>query len=180
MKNETPTILFSSKEALEWFEFIRKNWYPLTGKVVLIPCSSKKPYHSSVTHAFFSKLWRLWRDGKIDLVIVSEPLTVVPAEFDFPEPKYPLYEYPPSFIKQENGIAKKERKIWRERMKIFLRRNSAEYFFILYPYHRLILGDILENHAQGYYTTRPYIARTVEKILKVILEKANQRKKTFS
>jgi len=172
MNNKLPKLLFSSKEASEWFEFIRKNWHPSTGKVVLIPCSSKKPYHSSVTHTFFSQLWRLWRDGKIDLVIVSEPLTVVPAEFDFPKPKYPLYEYPPSFIKQKNGIAEKERKIWRERMETFLRRNSAEYFFILYPYHRLIFGDILENHARGYYTTRPYIARTVKKILKELFRKS--------
>ena len=53
----------------------------------------------------------MWYRGLLDLIIVSEPLTIVPAEYDYPKPRYPMYNYPPALIKNDDEFAYKERKI---------------------------------------------------------------------
>ncbi len=155
-------LKFTSEESDKWFRFVMKQWKPRHDTVILIPCASTKPFHRSVTHRNFLRyLWQAWLKDRIDLVIVSEPLTIVPAEYDYPEPIYPLYDYPPDLIKKENDFSRLERSIWRYRLTLFMRLiGSRKCFFILYPYHRYIIGDILEKFCvSGIYVERPYLTK---------------------
>lgn len=157
-------LTFTSRESTKWFEFVMDNWEPRHDVVILIPCASTKPFHKSVTHRnFLRNLWVAWLNDEIDLVIVSEPLTVVPAEYDYPEPIYPIYDYPPSLIKKKTNFSKLERIIWRYRFTLFMRLiGRKRCFFILYPYHRYILGEILERFCvNGIYVERPYLTKSI-------------------
>jgi len=165
-------IQFADKISEQWFNYVMENWSPKTNIIVFVPCASKKPYHSSITHkCFFKKLWNLWFTGKIDLVIVSEPLTVVPANFDYPIMKYPEYDYPPRIIKK-NPV---EQEIWRKRLNAFLNKHiKIRKYAILYKYHKEILGNILRKHnVYAIYTERPYITKSVHKLLKIMKRKEN-------
>ncbi|MCD6113929.1 MAG: DUF5591 domain-containing protein [Thermoprotei archaeon] len=160
-------LRFSDSLSEQWFNHVMKDWRPKTENIVFIPCASKKPYWTSVTHrSFFGRLWNLWFKGRIDLVVLSEPLTAVPADYDYPFAKYPLYDYPPKELKKNP----KEQAIWRKRLDKFLRKlNSKRKYAILYEYHSEVLGSILRKHdVFTLYTQRPYIAKTVRKLLKVI------------
>ncbi len=166
-----PKLTFSSAESERWFQFVINNWRPRHDNVVLVPCAKTKPFHRSITHRNFLKnLWESWLNDEIDLVIVSEPLTVVPAEYDYPEAQYPLYDYPPALIKEGNGFTKLEKRIWRYRFTLFMRlidKNNC--YFILYPYHRAILGGILEKFCVGgIYVERPYIVKGLELLRSMI------------
>jgi len=157
-------LTFSSNESDKWFRFVMDNWRPRHETVILIPCASTKPFHMSITHRnFLRHLWDAWLNDKIDLVIVSEPLTVIPAEYDYPEPIYPIYDYPPNLIKEKNDFSKIERSIWRYRFTLFMRLiGKKKCFFILYPYHRYILGGILERFCvRGIYVERPYLTKGI-------------------
>ncbi len=160
-----------------WYECVLREWKPRSNLIILIPCARRKPYHKSVTHRyFFKKVWELWKKDMCDLVILSEPLTVVPAEYDYPCPKYPLYDYPPAIIKKKNHFSKSEVAIWRSRLRRFLSiHNQHACYFILYKYHRKLLGDILESHCMGgIYTERPYISKAVELSLEMIKNKEKE------
>lgn len=166
-RNVPLRLMFSDGLAEIWFNFIMKTWTPRTRNIVFIPCAMKKPYWTSITHrCFFRKLWDLWFNNKIDLVVLSEPLTVVPVEFDFPYIQYPLYEYPPDILKRNL----KEQSIWRSRLSKFLKKLSGKRkYAVLYRYHKKVLGDILKKHGVTvFYTSRPYIVKTVSKTLQVI------------
>lgn len=157
-------LSFSSKESEEWFRFVISKWRPKHDTVILIPCASTKPFYKSITHRNFLKpLWKAWLNDEIDLVIVSEPLTVVPAEFDYPNPIYPIYDYPPEIIKEESDFSKLERSIWRYRLTLFMRLiGQRNCYFILYPYHRAIIGSILERFCvNGIYVERPYLVKSI-------------------
>jgi len=164
-------ITFSSIESYRWFNFVLNEWIPKRNIVVLIPCSSTKPFHKSITHrSFFRKIWNMWYRGLLDLIIVSEPLTIVPAEYDYPKPRYPMYNYPPALIKNDDEFAYKERKIWRRRFEIFMNKIAdKECYFSLYPYHREILGPLLETYCKaGIYVERPYITKGINLLMRMI------------
>lgn len=176
-------LFFSSSQSKEWFEFVINNWKPKARNIVLVPCASKKPFYRSVTHnSFLRPFWELWHDGRIGLVIISEPLTVVPAEYDYPFPQYPLYEYPPKLIMRHDKYFERERKIWRRRIKKFLeyiRGNNI--FYILYPYHKKIFGKLLDKYgAQGYYVERIYLAKKARLIAGRIGFKNDQKNITIT
>jgi len=113
-------------------------------------------------------VWNLWAKKLIDLIIISEPLTVVPADYDYPIPKYPLYDYPPKLIMKQNEFFESERRLWRERMELFLSYvSNYDLYFLLYPYHKKILGDILSRFgAHGYYVERIFLAHKVRDIIR--------------
>jgi len=164
----TPLKLrFSHSLAEVWFKFILEKWTPRTNIIVFLPCATRKPYWRSITHrCFFKRIWNLWFEGKIDLVVLSEPLTVVPADYDYPYRRYPLYEYPPSDIKKNVN----EQRIWCNRLSKFLKKHHViRKFAILYEYHRSILGKVLAKYnVLTLYTSRPYIVKTVRKLLELM------------
>ena len=170
-------ITFQDYESEKWFEKVLNEWTPRTNTIIYIPCASKKPFHKAPSHKSrrkFRVFWDLWIKDLIDLIIVSEPLTVVPAEFDYPVPIYPIYDYPVKLIKGNNHFAEKERNIWRQRFEKFARKHSdKECFFLLYPYHRKILGDILEKYCKaGLYVERPCIPMGTSYLLRIIEDKS--------
>jgi len=176
-------LIFKSIESAKWFETVINNWKSRTDKLVFVPCASKKPFYQSVTHrSFFKILWNMWKKHVIDLIIVSEPLTVVPADYDYPDPSYPLYDYPPRILHKQNEFTREEIQIWRKRFKTFLKKNAMKKcYFILYPYHKKILGGILEQYCRaGIYVERPYIStgiRILMNLMKNNQEKNNEQRR---
>lgn len=99
----------------EYFEHVLNSWDSTSDTVVLVPCGSSKPIGSSTLH---QKKVQAIRDGgftEADIVVVSEPCTVVPpdyrlsmpaANYDFP-PQYTVREdYPKVFDVFVNRLAK--------------------------------------------------------------------------
>jgi archaeosine synthase len=80
-------------DVMRWHERILKRYRPPEGAKVLllIPCSARKPYSLSRTHALFrSAIERSGAGGVVHEVIVTSPLGAVPREL---ESFYPARQY---------------------------------------------------------------------------------------
>jgi len=82
-------------EAERFRRMIKERYTPPEHKriLVLLPCSAKKPYHTSKTHkAFSSAIHTGDHDTLVHEVIVTSPLGIVPRELDvfFPASSYDI------------------------------------------------------------------------------------------
>lgn len=106
-KYSEKTVVRDGDEALqafevytEYFEHVLDSWGPTSDTLVLVPCGSSKPIGSSTIH---QKKVRAIRNGGLedaDVVVVSEPCTVVPPEYRLSVPAA-NYDFPPEFTVQE-------------------------------------------------------------------------------
>jgi len=102
------TTVRSGKEALdafesytEYFNHILDSWEPSSDDLVLVPCGASKPIGSSTIH---QKKVRAIRNGGLadaDIVIVSEPCTIVPPEYRLSLPAS-NYDFPPEYTVQSD------------------------------------------------------------------------------
>lgn len=105
---EDKTVVRSGDDAVEafeayteYFEHIMDSWEPTSNTLVLVPCGSSKPIGSSTIH---QKKIRAIRQGGLsdaDIVIVSEPCTIVPPEYRLSLPAA-NYDFPPEFTVKDN------------------------------------------------------------------------------
>lgn len=128
---------------------IRKNfakalcWRPKNRIAVLVPCAGTKPFPKAPSHkqGYLAAL-----DGKkADLWVVSEPLGVVPYEWNSTWPN-DAYDYPPKFLR---GQAWDE---LAERVAEWLAKVAPKYqkvFVALPGHHERLLRDALEIHNPG-------------------------------
>lgn len=102
------TVVRSGSDALEAFEayteyfnHIIDSWEPTSDRIVLVPCGASKPIGSSTIH---QKKIRAIRNGGLadaDIVIVSEPCTIVPPEYRLSLPAA-NYDFPPEYTVRED------------------------------------------------------------------------------
>lgn len=107
-KYNNKTIVKSGDEALEafkyytdYFEYVCDNWKKSSNTLVLVPCGSSKPIGSSTIH---QKKINAIRDGGLknaDIVIISEPCTVVPPKYRLSIPAI-NYDFPPEFTDKKS------------------------------------------------------------------------------
>jgi Queuine tRNA-ribosyltransferases, contain PUA domain len=84
----------------EYFDYILSNWSPSSDKLVMVPCGSKKPIGSSSIHQKKIKAIRNAEYLKdADLVIMSEPCTVIPHEMRLSLPAV-NYDFPPEYTEE--------------------------------------------------------------------------------
>lgn len=102
------TVVRSGSDALEAFErytkyynHILNSWSPSSDQLVLVPCGSSKPIGSSTIH---QKKVRAIKNGGLndaDIVIVSEPCTIVPPKYRLSLPAA-NYDFPPEYTIQND------------------------------------------------------------------------------
>lgn len=102
------TVVRSGSDALEAFEayteyfnHILDSWEPSSNRLVLVPCGASKPIGSSTIH---QKKIKAIRNGGLtdaDIVIVSEPCTIVPPEYRLSLPAA-NYDFPPEYTVKED------------------------------------------------------------------------------
>lgn len=83
-----------------YFERVLADWSPSSDTLVLLPCGSSKPIGSSTIH---QKKVQAIRDGGLtdaDIVVMSEPCTVVPPEYRLSLPAA-NYDFPPEYTEQD-------------------------------------------------------------------------------
>lgn len=113
----------------EYFEWLMDNWSPSAENLVLVPCGSQKPIGSSSIHQ--KKVSALEEAGYLsdsDLVIMSEPCTVIPHEYRLSLPAV-NYDFPPEYT--EEGRADEVFDIFVDRLVEWL--EACEYDAV-YPY----------------------------------------------
>jgi len=83
----------------KWHEILLNDWKSYKDFVVLLPCTSVKPYHLSPTHKIAYSIMKGYEDI-VQFYSVSEPMLLVPREY---EDCYPFnsYDYPPSLMTSE-------------------------------------------------------------------------------
>lgn len=106
------TIVRSVEDALAafdaytaWFEFVLSNFEPQSESCVLLPCGAMKPIGSSAIHQ--KKLEALSQAGltpDADIMIISEPCTVVPHHWRLHRPPV-NYDFPPEFTEESSAPA---------------------------------------------------------------------------
>lgn len=99
VRDETDAIN-AFEQYTAYFHHVRSNWSPSSDTLVLLPCGSSKPIGSSTIH---QKKVRAVREGGLsdaDIVILSEPCTVVPPEYRLSLPAV-NYDFPPQYTEQD-------------------------------------------------------------------------------
>ena len=85
----------------DYFNSVLESWSPSSDSLVLVPCGSSKPIGSSTIH---QKKVRAINQGGLsdaDIVIVSEPCTVVPPEYRL-SLAAANYDFPPQYTVKED------------------------------------------------------------------------------
>jgi len=127
---------FTDRMPTAWFTDIVMPYKPLKNKpIVFVPCKSVHPSQDSIRKTC-PKLVSLHEAKEISLIILSEPLTLIPWENE----DY-TYNYPPNELTKEDII------IWRSRLKQWFELNLEGHavFGALYPYHQeIIMPPMLE------------------------------------
>ena len=148
MSNRLPTrrqdvpinASFNSPSNIAWWNRI-KNWVPDINKpVVLLPCSRQRPYSKSMTHNFLSAVTR---EPKFIKVVISEPLVIVPYEF---ENEIPNYNYPPEILRkneQEYQIFVDRLHEWFEY--VYNKSKRKKYYYIGGKHHLDIILKATKN-----------------------------------
>lgn len=129
-------IVRSAEDALvafdaytEWFEFVLSDFEPQSDSCVLLPCGAMKPIGSSAIHQ--KKLEALSQAGltpDADIMIISEPCTVVPHHWRLHRPPV-NYDFPPEFT--EESVAPSVFDVFTDRIAEFI--DSMPYR-TYYPY----------------------------------------------
>lgn len=112
-----------------WFEYVLETYTPTADNCILLPCGSSKPIGSSSIHQ--KKLEALSQAGlrdEADVVILSEPCTVVPHEQRLH--LAPVnYDFPPDFTEPE--VAPEVAELFASRLAEFMDEMGYETY---YPY----------------------------------------------
>ncbi|MEM1627281.1 MAG: DUF5591 domain-containing protein [Sulfolobaceae archaeon] len=93
--------LFQHPIVRSWHNYILYKWFSNKPYALLLPCTSIKPYSLSRTHkAAYSILKKSGRESEVQVYSISEPMLLVPREF---EECYPFnnYDYPPHLMSDE-------------------------------------------------------------------------------
>lgn len=94
--------LFNHRHVVLWHRFLI-NYLPKFVKkiVLLLPCSRVKPYRESPTHRIaWSRISRAGVQDKVSILVLSEPMILVPRELDTLYP-FANYELPPQALDDE-------------------------------------------------------------------------------
>ncbi len=88
---------FNHPAVKKWHEQLLTTWYSDAPVALLLPCTAKKPYGQSPTHKI---AYAIANRGHVQVYSVSEPMLLVPREF---ETQYPFnnYDYPPKLMTKE-------------------------------------------------------------------------------
>ncbi|MFP3346952.1 MAG: DUF5591 domain-containing protein [Sulfolobaceae archaeon] len=118
---------FKHPSVIEWHNYLFTEWRSKKRVALLLPCTEKKPYHNSPTHIIAESIVK----DKVQLYSVSEPMLLVPREF---EDCYPFsdYDYPPS-------------KMTREEREEFVRLLTTA-LKVLESYHQHIIAVLPKHH----------------------------------
>lgn len=129
------TTVTSGETAVDAFEHytayynqVCESWSPSSDTLVLVPCGATKPIGSSTLH---QKKVRAVREGGLteaDIVIVSEPCTIVPPEYRLSLPAA-NYDFPPEFTVKSDYPAVFE--VFTDRLANWLDLMDYE---MIYPY----------------------------------------------
>ena len=102
------TVVRSGEDAIEAFEHYTEyftsmldEWVPSSDTLVLVPCGASKPIGSSTIH---QKKVSAIREGGLqdaDVVVVSEPCTIVPPEYRL-SLAAANYDFPPQFTEKDS------------------------------------------------------------------------------
>ena len=106
----TPTKVRSPSDAraafskyTDWFEFVLDAHEPQSDKCVLLPCGANKPIGSSAIH---QKKVQALKDAdfypECDIIIISEPCTVVPHDMRL-HVAPTNYDFPPEFTERDTA-----------------------------------------------------------------------------
>ncbi|WP_457558287.1 DUF5591 domain-containing protein [Candidatus Harpocratesius sp.] len=134
---------FYSKTNQEFYASILENFnFRTTKPIIFLPCASTKPISNSRTHCYMSALTR---NSSLCKIIISEPQTIIPYEF---EHLCPDYDYPPNQLNQRDE--------WQlvRRLNIFLallkegnpRRKVIYYFGSKHHYKLLSKANRILNY----------------------------------
>lgn len=112
----------------DYFDSVLDSWSPSSNSLVLVPCGSSKPIGSSTIHQ--KKIQAIKQGGlsDADIVIVSEPCTVVPPEYRL-SLAAANYDFPPQYTVKEDYPAVFE--IFTDRLAEWLTEMNYE---TIYPY----------------------------------------------
>jgi hypothetical protein len=132
----TKSHKFIDKMPTEWFENIVMSYKPLKNKpIVFVPCAKTHPSQISISKTC-PKLVSLHEAKEISLIILSEPLTLIPWD----NTNY-TYDHPP------NELTAEDIKVWRSRLKKWFELNLTGHavFGALFPYHQeVVLPPMIE------------------------------------
>lgn len=87
----------------DWFEHALTTYEPASSECVLLPCGSQKPIGSSAIHQ--KKLTALKNADfypRCDIIIISEPCTIIPHEWRLHRPPV-NYDFPPEYTEQDTA-----------------------------------------------------------------------------
>ena len=106
----TPTVVRSVDDALngfekytEWFEYVLNEFEPKSDACILLPCGATKPIGSSAIHQ--KKVQALKETDfypRCDIIIISEPCTIVPHGMRLYRPTV-NYDFPPEYTDQNDA-----------------------------------------------------------------------------
>ncbi|MFW9954662.1 MAG: DUF5591 domain-containing protein, partial [Candidatus Thorarchaeota archaeon] len=120
---------FDNPEVIDFTQSVIETWMPSKKPILFVPCSKHKPIQESLSH---KQMFHRFRD-KLDLLILSEPLTIIPYDrFDYPD-----YDYPPYALWRIEGESDK----FKDRLTTFLeiKKLNNYYCFFFTPHHHLMV-----------------------------------------
>lgn len=121
--------VWNDPDVLDFFENKAMKWQPKNKTAVFIPCSAWKPYFYSQSHkdGYLKALLPFLE--RIDLLVVSEPMVIVPYCYS---DEYPVksYDYDPNKFfkgKLSHPLVKQALNIFVERLSIWLMKYDRHY-----------------------------------------------------
>ena len=143
------THMFDHPDVVDFTDSVLEKWQPSGKPILFVPCAKTKPIQESRSH---KQMFHAFQKV-CDLLILSEPLTIVPYD----RLDYPYYEYPPSALRRIEGELEK----FKNRLTEFLSQKNLNQYdcnFLLPQHHLLILwrawkrafGDITDLKGYSY------------------------------
>lgn len=179
---------FYTPDNIKWFDFISEIWLPDPQKhLVFLPCAmgdktrakhGKKVFSESTTHQFMRAIRT---EERFEKVVLSEPLTIVPYEYElhYLRPDYNLpaedlsWQEEVTFILQLADILLKIRLHQPERQQIFYCGGTHHYFILKFANIKMhskygvepfeIIAVVPEGGSRGY-------SRGAEQLRQMILD----------
>jgi len=160
-----------------YHKYLKNLWNPSKMDFcVIMSCTRKKPYHSSITHKTMIHYLELIRNKyyvNIDLFSISEPMLIVPLRY---EHLYPLanYDFPPKLMEkwEKDFMIKEIAKI----LPKIISSTKHKVIFILPKHHYKIVSsaiEVINNASKEKITMYPYgrlAFKTLRKVYEYILD----------
>jgi len=155
----------SRPDIKRWMERIEKRYRKpdYAKNVLFLPCSAKKPYSKSRSHAFFNSL--IERSGaSVHRVVLTSPLGIVPMELEY---TYPAQNYD---IPVTGHWFEEEKRMLMDLLETYLRNNSYERIYAYLPEDLSFLEDIFIKYDAKYVIGNLRSMENQEKIVSYLKE----------